>query len=130
MKDFEDEIKKAVLAGVELYPTIKNCKTTIGDYEFTPIDKKYLSLLFGILTTNNEISKELRGEEIDRDFDLDDLERVKACSKIYTENNFSVIFRGVDFESIKEYYIFLCAHTSVNEYLKFSGKENEFKKIK
>ena len=85
--NFEDEeMRMVVYKSTEIYETLRKPIIKTNNRKLSIDDKKYLSLLLGILTTNNEIGNILRMLKYDYGIPvIPNLRSNKECNKIYEE---------------------------------------------
>lgn len=85
--NFEDEeMRMIVYKSIEIYETLRKPIIKTNNRKLSIDDKKYLSLLLGILTTNNEIGNILRMLKYDYGITvIPNLRSNKECNKIYEE---------------------------------------------
>lgn len=124
MKNEYLEVKEAVYIGMNIFNVLKNIVLKSDENFVSLEDKKYMSLYLGFLYSKNKISNCIN--------ELIDYKRIRY-KKLSTEeyiklysDNFTNIFREIDFTSINSYFNFLVKQDSaimINNILKIDIDE-------
>ena len=92
MKFNNEEMSVVIYKSMEIYDTFKKSIIKVNSERLSIEDKKYLSLLLGILNTNNQVGNVMRLLKYDYGVSvLPNLKSYPECEKVYFDN-FSDLF--------------------------------------
>ena len=116
MENKMNEVKQSIYAGMSIYKEIMNCQIKIDNKKISLEDKKILSLYLGIVSTNNEVSNFLNLNNIYYNIQVKyETLNFEEYLEIYNDN-FTNIFREIDFENIFNYFEYLLNNPIIKKY--------------
>lgn len=110
------EIQKCLFVSIDLYKQFKDTKIEFDDYELTQEDKKYLCLYFGVLYSDNKISRLINKQNnLDsQKYTINNL-NYEEYIQIYNES-FEPLLSDKCFKSIYNYFKFLLGQDIIKRY--------------
>ena len=123
MEEKYEEVKMTIYEGMAIFNLIKDYDLSIDKENISLVDKKYLSLYLGIMSTKNKITEYLEKNKINfKTYFNFNKKILKIEDYIELYNNYFVeIFNEINFDSIYKYIKYLLGKKIVQDFNEANG---------